>query len=157
MDKDPKITAKFLLTVRPDAITLVQVTYDTPRWIQQSALLCPRMDTVGRWPVFSPMKKARNQVVTVQDIAREIGLSASSVSAVLSGQHVKRRIATKTVERVMAAARKLRYVPNVTARSLRAKDAATKHVVLSILTSYEAPVFLVTQALRALATLPPKG
>lgn len=96
------------------------------------------------------MKKARNPVVTVQDIAREIGLSASSVSAVLSGQHVKRRIAAETVERVMAAARKLRYVPNVTARSLRAKDAATKHVVLSILTSYEAPVFLVAQALRAL-------
>jgi LacI family transcriptional regulator len=89
-------------------------------------------------------------VVTVQDIARETGLSASSVSAVLSGQHVKRRIATGTVAKVQAAARTLRYVPNVTARSLRAKASGTKHIVLSILTSYEAPVFLVTQALRAM-------
>lgn len=89
-------------------------------------------------------------VVTVQDIARETGLSPSSVSAVLSGQHVKRRISPSTVERVQSAARRLRYVPNVTARSLRAKASGTKHVVLSILTSYEAPVLLVTQALRAM-------
>ena len=89
---------------------------------------------------------ANLNVVTVQDIARETGLSPSSVSAVLSGQHVKRRISSVTVERVQSAARRLRYVPNVTARSLRAKASGTKHVVLSILTSYEAPVLLVTQA-----------
>jgi LacI family transcriptional regulator len=94
-------------------------------------------------------RKTNPLVVTVQDIARETGLSASSVSAVLSGQHVKRRISTRTVERIQSAARSLRYVPNITARSLRAKASGTKHVVLSILTSYEAPVFLVTQALRA--------
>jgi LacI family transcriptional regulator len=92
---------------------------------------------------------ANLNTVTVQDLARETGLSPSSVSAVLSGQHVKRRIAAGTVERVLAAARQLRYVPNVTARSLRAKASGTKHVVLSILTAFEAPVFLVTQALRA--------
>ena len=89
-------------------------------------------------------------VVTVQSIARETGLSPSSVSAVLSGQHVKRRIAAATVARVQAAAKRLGYVPNVTARSLRAKTSGTQHVVISILTSYEAPVFLVTQGLRAL-------
>ncbi len=89
-------------------------------------------------------------VVTVQDIARETGLSPSAVSAVMSGQHVKRRISAHTVERIQSAARRLHYIPNVTARSLRAKASGTKHVVLSILTSYEAPVFLVTQALRAL-------
>jgi DNA-binding LacI/PurR family transcriptional regulator len=94
-------------------------------------------------------RKTNPLVVTVQDIARETGLSASSVSAVLSGQHVKRRISTRTVERIQSAARSLRYVPNITARSLRAQASGTKHVVLSILTSYEAPVFLVTQALRA--------
>jgi LacI family transcriptional regulator len=93
---------------------------------------------------------ANLNVVTVQDIARETGLSPSSVSAVLSGQHVKRRISSVTVERVQSAARRLHYVPNVTARSLRAKASGTKHVVLSILTSYEAPVLLVSQALRAM-------
>lgn len=95
-------------------------------------------------------RKAERSVVTVQDIAREAGLSASSVSAVLSGQHVKRRIPAITVDRVLAATRKLRYVPNVTARSLRAKASGTKHVVLSVLTSYEAPVFLLSQTLHAL-------
>jgi LacI family transcriptional regulator len=51
---------------------------------------------------------------------------------------------------VMNAARKFRYVPNVTARTLRAKSSGTKHVVVSILTTFEAPLFLVSQALRAL-------
>ena len=91
-----------------------------------------------------------SSVVTVQDIARNVGLSASSVSAVLSGQHIKRRISPATAARVRTAAKKLRYVPNVTARSLRAKVSGTKQVVISILTTYEAPIFLVSQALRAL-------
>ena len=89
-------------------------------------------------------------VATVQDIAREAGLSASSVSAVLTGQHVKRRIAAGTVQRVWNAAKKLNYQPNVTARSLRAKSSSTKEIVLSVFTSYEAPLFLVSQAVRAL-------
>ncbi len=95
-------------------------------------------------------RKADPLVVTVQDIARDVGLSASSVSAVLSGQHIKRRISPVTVAKIISSAKKLRYVPNVTARSLRAKASGTKHVVLSILTSYEAPLFLISQALRAL-------
>lgn len=96
------------------------------------------------------MANRTNSVVTVQDVARETGLSASSVSAVLSGRHVKRRISSETVERVLGAAKKLRYVPNVTARSLRAKASGTRHVVLTVMTSYEVPVFLVAQALHAL-------
>ena len=96
------------------------------------------------------MPSRETSVVTVEHIAEKTGLSASSVSAVLNGRHVKRRISPETVARVLAAAKKLRYVPNVTARSLRAKASGTRHIVLSILTSYEAPVFLVTQALRAL-------
>lgn len=93
---------------------------------------------------------AKVTVITVQDIARETGLSPSSVSAVLSGQHVKRRISPATVERIQSAARRLNYMPNVTARSLRAKASGTKNVVLSILTSYQAPVLLVSQALLAM-------
>lgn len=90
------------------------------------------------------------QPVTVQDIARASKVSPSSVSAVLTGQHVKRRISAATVEQIREAARKLNYVPNITARSLRAKGSGTKQVVLSVLTSYEAPVILVAQAVRAL-------
>jgi len=96
------------------------------------------------------MPSRKSTVVTVTDIAREAGVSASSVSAVLSGQHVKRRVSAETVARILETARRLKYVPNVTARSLRARDSGTKHVVLSVLTSYEAPPFLVSQAVYAL-------
>ena len=88
--------------------------------------------------------------VTVQDIARATGLSPSSVSAVLSGQQVKRRISLATVDRVLDAARRLRYVPNVTARSTPRQGVGHQNRWCSVLTSYEAPVILVSQALRAL-------
>jgi DNA-binding LacI/PurR family transcriptional regulator len=96
------------------------------------------------------MPERARKVATVQDVARETGLSPSSVSAVLSGRHVKRRISASTVERVLAVAKKLNYVPNVTARSLRAKASGVRHLVLTVMTSYEVPVFLVAQALHAL-------
>lgn len=96
------------------------------------------------------MPHRKSTVVTVTDIARETGVSASSVSAVLSGQHVKRRVSSETVTRILETARKMKYVPNVTARSLRARNSGTKHVVLSVLTSYEAPPFLVSQAVYEL-------
>lgn len=96
------------------------------------------------------MNSRSNSVTTVEDVARESGFSASSVSAVLSGRHVKRRISPQTVEKILAAARRLHYVPNVSARSLRAKASGTRHVVLSVMTSYEVPVFLIAQALHAL-------
>lgn len=47
-------------------------------------------------------------MVTVHDIAREAGLSPSAVSAVLSGQGVKRRISAATVVRVQQTATRLR-------------------------------------------------
>lgn len=99
------------------------------------------------------MPARRISVVTVANIAEATGLSASSVSAVLNGRHVKRRISQETVDRVLAAAKKLRYVPNVTARSLRAEASGRRQVVLSILTSYEAPFALVGQVLRAMEPL----
>lgn len=92
-----------------------------------------------------------HRVVTVEDIARATGLSASSVSAVLSGRHVERRISSESVELVLAEAKKLRYVPNVSARNLRTKGSGIKHVVLTVMTSYEVPVFLVSHTLKALS------
>lgn len=58
-------------------------------------------------------------MVTAEDIAKEAGVSRSSVSAVLSGQAEKRRIAKATVQRVLAVAEKMGYRPNVEARNLR--------------------------------------
>jgi LacI family transcriptional regulator len=87
--------------------------------------------------------------VTLAQIAKETSLSLSSVSAVLSGRHVQRRISAETVERVLNVAKKLHYLPNVTARSLRARGSGQAKIVISILTSHEAPFAFVGQLIRA--------
>ena len=53
----------------------------------------------------------------IKDVAREAGVSASTVSYVLSG---KRSISAKTTEKVMAAVDKLGYTPDASARKMRA-------------------------------------
>lgn len=61
----------------------------------------------------SPRKKSQN--VTIVDVARESGVSYSTVSRVLNGfEHVK----DSTRQRVLEAADKLGYVANLQARSL---------------------------------------
>lgn len=88
--------------------------------------------------------------VTIYEIAEHVGVSPAAVSSVLSNRHVERRIAPETVRRIRAAAESLGYVPNMAGRRLRAHKAATRQFDLAILTSYEAPLPLVGQALTAL-------
>ncbi len=52
----------------------------------------------------------------IKDVAREAGVSASTVSYVLSG---KRSISAKTTDKVMAAVEKLGYTPDASARKMR--------------------------------------
>ncbi len=52
----------------------------------------------------------------IKDVAREAGVSASTVSYVLSG---KRSISAKTTDKVMAAVDKLGYTPDASARKMR--------------------------------------
>jgi LacI family transcriptional regulator len=96
------------------------------------------------------MKSATKPPVTIYEIAQHVGVSAAAVSTVLSNRHVERRIAPATVERVRAAAQALGYLPNMAGRRLRAHKAATRQIDLAILTSFEAPLPLVGQALHAL-------
>lgn len=58
---------------------------------------------------------------TIREIAAEAGLSASTVSIVLSGQSLRRHIPEQTQRRVLDAAQRLGYHPNVSARRLRAR------------------------------------
>jgi LacI family transcriptional regulator len=88
--------------------------------------------------------------MTVKDIAKKAGVSASTVSAVLNNRQIERRISPSSVEKVLAAARSLGYVPNIAARRLRDQPSGNRQVVIGILTSYEAPVRLVSQTLHAL-------
>ncbi len=96
------------------------------------------------------MKPAHRPPVTVHQIARHLGVSAATVSSVLAHRHVERRIAPATVERIRAAAQSLGYIPNMAGRRLRAHRTATRQIDLAILTSFEAPLPLVGQALHAL-------
>lgn len=57
-------------------------------------------------------------MATIEDVAREAGVSISTVSYALSG---KRRISTETQERIRIAAERLGYEPNASARALAAR------------------------------------
>lgn len=56
---------------------------------------------------------------TIRDVAREAGVSIATVSYVLNNS---RGVAPETRERVIDAARRLAYRPNVTARNLQASE-----------------------------------
>ncbi len=95
------------------------------------------------------MPRGEKRPVTVHTIAKHVGVSAAAVSTVLANRHEERRLAAATVDRIRQAVRELGYVPNVAARRLRAHDPETHSMDLGILTTFEAPLFLVSRALRA--------
>lgn len=94
------------------------------------------------------MARGEQRPVTVRTIAEHVGVSTAAVSTVLANRHEERRLAPATVERIRQAVRDLGYVPNVAGRRLRAHDPDVRHIDLGILTTYEAPLFLVSRALR---------
>ncbi|WP_218135746.1 LacI family DNA-binding transcriptional regulator [Nonomuraea jiangxiensis] len=65
---------------------------------------------------------------TMTDVAREVGVTAKTVSRVLNDDGP---VAVETRERVMAAVRKLGYQPNLMARNMRvgARDAAVGLII----------------------------
>jgi len=63
----------------------------------------------------------RTGVVTIRDVARECGYSASTVSIVLNGAPLSRYIPADTKGRIESAAKRMGYRPNPLARSLRSQ------------------------------------
>ena len=57
-------------------------------------------------------------MVTIKQIAQEVGISSSTVSIVLGGKAAERKISTATQKKIFAAAARLGYQPNMAARSL---------------------------------------
>ncbi len=96
------------------------------------------------------MSRGDRRPVTVHTIAQHVGVSPAAVSTVLANRHEERRLAPATVDRIRQAVRALGYVPNVAARRLRAHDPQVHSLELGILTTFEAPLFLVSRALREL-------
>lgn len=94
------------------------------------------------------MERGDKRPVTVQMIAAHVGVSPAAVSTVLSNRHEERRLAPATVERIRHAVREFGYVPNVVARRLRAHDPEVRQMEIGILTSFEAPLLLVSRVLR---------
>lgn len=58
-------------------------------------------------------------MATIRDVARECGLSISTVSIVLNGKAAERKIPPETVRHVLDTASRLQYRPNRAARVLR--------------------------------------
>ena len=63
--------------------------------------------------------------VMLSDVAAEAGVSATTASYILNGRGAQMRIAPETDKRVRAAAARLGYRPNRSARSLRTRRTAT--------------------------------
>ncbi|WP_438480079.1 LacI family DNA-binding transcriptional regulator [Oleiharenicola lentus] len=97
-----------------------------------------------------PPKSGSSPAVTIYEIAEHVGMSPAAVSSVLANRGVERRLSTETIRKVREAAAQLGYVPNMAGRRLRAHKSATRQFDLAILTSFEAPLPLVGQALHAL-------
>lgn len=68
---------------------------------------------------------------TLLDIAKETRTSVSTVSRVLAGGSTAARISTATRQRVLEAARRLGYRPNLVARSLRTRRSHTVALMVS--------------------------
>src|SRR5213595_1628748 len=72
-------------------------------------------------------RRRRAAAVTIHDVAARAGVSAATVSRVLNGKELVRE---ETSRQVRAAAKSLRYVPNVAARSLSIRRSHTIGIVL---------------------------
>lgn len=89
--------------------------------------------------------------VTITMLADRIGVSVATVSSVLNNRHKQRRISPETVRKVQQAAAEAGYLPNVSARRLRA--GPNRYLVLAVITSYQAPLPLVSATIAILHRL----
>mgnify|MGYP000008646524 CR=1 FL=1 len=123
---------------------------ENPRWCSESSPGLRSVPLRRRRALIdiAAMSRSGKRPVTVHMIAEHVGVSASAVSTVLANRHVERRLAPATVDKITKAVRDLGYVPNVAARRLRAQDPEVHHIELGILTSFEAPLFLVSRVLQ---------
>ena len=77
-----------------------------------------------------PTVKAKSHRITLVDVARESGFSASTVSIVLNDAPLSRFIAAKTKEHIRKVAEKMGYHPDAFARSLRRRRSHTIGVLI---------------------------
>lgn len=103
----------------------------------------------------APARPSRRDVprVTSRDVAREAGVSQTTVSFVLNGRD-EHGIAQETRRHVLATARRLGYVPSASARSLR---AGKSHVVVCLIPDLPVSEAFETMKRRLSAALAEQG
>jgi DNA-binding LacI/PurR family transcriptional regulator len=83
---------------------------------------------------MKPPKKKTGRIaksaVTLRSVAELVGLTASTVSAVLNSSSASRSVPERTKKRILAAAQALDYRPNFFARSLRVRRTYMVGVIL---------------------------
>jgi LacI family transcriptional regulator len=79
--------------------------------------------------VKAPKPRRPRHAATLADVGREAGVSAMAASAVLNGAKTSARVSDETRARVLAAAKRLNYRPNATARGLAGRRMNTLGVV----------------------------
>lgn len=81
----------------------------------------------SRTDVRNTRRRSHAAVATIHDVAARAGVSVATVSRVINGKELVRE---ETSRQVRAAAKLLRYVPNVAARSLSIRRSQTIGIVL---------------------------
>ncbi|MHB8525089.1 MAG: LacI family DNA-binding transcriptional regulator [Candidatus Acidiferrales bacterium] len=74
--------------------------------------------------------RSEKPAITLRSVAEHVGLTPSTVSAVLNNSSASHSVPQRTKNRILAAARELNYRPNFFARSLRVKRTYTIGVIL---------------------------
>ncbi|MFG6432880.1 LacI family DNA-binding transcriptional regulator [Roseateles sp. LYH14W] len=82
-------------------------------------------------------KSSRHKLPTLADVAREAGVSDVAASCAINAGRGSTRVSAETRERVLAAAKRLRYLPNATARALSRQRTNAIGFVANI--AYEEP------------------
>ena len=93
--------------------------------------------TPHKVPLRRSSRRRANDIPNIRDVARRAGVSAATVSFVLSPQH-RHRIRPKTQDRVLAAVNALGYSPNVAARDLA---VGRSHILGVIVSDIRNPFF----------------
>jgi LacI family transcriptional regulator len=81
----------------------------------------------SRTDVRNTRRRSHAAAATIHDVAARAGVSVATVSRVINGKELVRE---ETSRQVRAAAKSLRYVPNVAARSLSIRRSQTIGIVL---------------------------
>ncbi|MDL2248656.1 LacI family transcriptional regulator [Tyzzerella sp. OttesenSCG-928-J15] len=87
-------------------------------------------------------------MATIRDVAKEAGVSISTVSIVINGQAAERKIPPLTQEKVMDAIKKLNYQPNLSARKLR--STASEEYIIGIYWALDTRTMILSRFLQGL-------